>query len=244
MLGEFRLKFNNAAKIQRQLVKPQEAKIQNISIIVADNHPSFREGLCRLLTDDSDLKIVGQAGDGEEAVQLSRDFKPDVAILDISMPRLNGIEATRLIKQHDPKTAVLIVSAFSYQTYVLSSLRAGAAGYLTKDTPTRELLAAVHLAHAGDSVIDRSLANSMIRHLMFSKDGKTGQTELYPREIEVLKLVSKGMRNKEIGKELNISERTVQAHLSNIFGKLGVDSRTGAIIQALKQGLLDICDLS
>jgi two-component system, NarL family, response regulator LiaR len=243
MLEEFRLKFDNAAEIQRSLVKPQEAKIPNISIIVADNHPSFREGLCRLLTDDTDLKIVGQAGDGEEAVQLSRDFKPDVAILDISMPRLNGIEATRLIKKHDPKTAVLIVSAFSYQTYVLSSLRAGAAGYLTKDTPIRELLAAVHLAHAGDSVLDRSLANSMIRH-MLSKDGKTGQTELYPREIEVLKLVSKGMRNKEIGKELSISERTVQAHLSNIFGKLGVDSRTGAIIQALKQGLLDICDLS
>jgi two-component system, NarL family, response regulator LiaR len=196
------------------------------------------------LADEKDLEVVGQASDGEEVVRLSQDLKPDVAILDISMPKLNGIEATKLIKEHDPKTAVLIVSAFSYQTYVMASLRAGAAGYLTKDTPTCELLSAVRLAYAGDGVIDRSTANNLIRNLIANKDGNKKHLKLYPREIEVLKLTARGMRNKEIGKELNISERTVQAHLSNIFAKLEVDSRTEAFLQALKQGVLDMCDLS
>jgi two-component system, NarL family, response regulator LiaR len=195
------------------------------------------------LADENDLKVVGQASDGEEVVRLSQDLKPDVAILDVSMPKLNGIEATKLIKEHDPRTAVLIVSAFNYQTYVLASLRAGAAGYLTKDTPTCELLSAVRLAYAGDGVIDRSLANNLIRQLIANKDGNKKHLELYPREIEVLKLTSRGMRNKEIGKSLNISERTVQAHLSNIFAKLEVDSRTEAVLQSLKQGVLDMCDL-
>lgn len=196
------------------------------------------------MADENDLAVVGQASDGEEVVRLSQDLKPDVAILDVSMPKLNGIEATKLIKEHDPQTAVLIVSAFNYQTYVLASLRAGAAGYLTKDTPMCELLSAVRLAYAGDGVIDRSLANQLIRHLISNKDDKKRNLELYPREIEVLKLTSRGMRNKEIGKALNISERTVQAHLSNIFAKLEVDSRTEAVLQALKQGVLDMCDLS
>ena len=138
----------------------------------------------------------------------------------------------------------MIVSAFNYQTYILASLRAGAAGYLTKDTPIRELVAAVRLAYAGDGIIDRSAANDIIRHLIGNKDSKKWNLELYPREIEVLKLASKGMRNKEIGKELSISERTVQTHLANIFRKLEVDSRTEAVLQALKQGWLDICDLS
>ncbi len=160
------------------------------------------------------------------------------------MPKLSGIEATKRIKETSPNTAVLIVSAFNYQTYILASLRAGAAGYLTKDTPIRELVTAVRLAYAGDGIIDRSAANNIIRHLIADKDGKKGNLDLYPREIEVLKLAAKGMRNKEIAKELNISERTVQAHLSNIFNKLEVDSRTEAVLQALKEGWLDICDLS
>ena len=217
--------------------------MEKIRVVVADNHPAFREGLCRLLADEKELEVVGQAGDGEEIVALSQELKPDVAIVDVAMPKLSGIEATKRIKETSPNTAVLIVSAFNYQTYVLASLRAGAAGYLTKDTPIRELVTAVRLAFAGDGIIDRSAANNIIRHLI-AGNGKKGNLDLYPREIEVLKLTAKGMRNKEIAKELNISERTVQAHLSNIFNKLEVDSRTEAVLQALKEGWLDICDLT
>jgi two-component system, NarL family, response regulator LiaR len=218
--------------------------MEKIRVVIADNHPAFREGLCRLLSDEKELEVVGQAGDGEEIVNLSKDLKPDVAIVDVAMPKLSGIEATKRIKETSPNTAVLIVSAFNYQTYILASLRAGAAGYLTKDTPIRELVTAVRLAYAGDGIIDRSAANNIIRHLIADKDGKKDSLDLYPREIEVLKLTAKGMRNKEIAKELNISERTVQAHLSNIFNKLEVDSRTEAVLQALKEGWLDICDLT
>jgi len=218
--------------------------MEKIRVVIADNHPAFREGLCRLLSDEKELEVVGQAGDGEEIITLSKNLKPDVAIVDVAMPKLSGIEATKRIKETSPNTAVLIVSAFNYQTYILASLRAGAAGYLTKDTPIRELVTAVRLAYAGDGIIDRSAANNIIRHLIADKNSKKGNLDLYPREIEVLKLTAKGMRNKEIAKELNISERTVQAHLSNIFSKLEVDSRTEAVLQALKEGWLDICDLS
>jgi two-component system, NarL family, response regulator LiaR len=218
--------------------------MEKIRVVIADNHPAFREGLCRLLADEKELEVVGQAGDGEEIITLSKNLKPDVAIVDVAMPKLSGIEATKRIKETSPNTAVLIVSAFNYQTYILASLRAGAAGYLTKDTPIRELVTAVRLAYAGDGIIDRSAANNIIRHLIADKNAKKGNLDLYPREIEVLKLTAKGMRNKEIAKELNISERTVQAHLSNIFSKLEVDSRTEAVLQALKEGWLDICDLS
>jgi len=218
--------------------------MEKIRVIIADNHPAFREGLCRLLSDEKEIEVVGQAGDGEEVVNLARELKPDVAIVDVAMPKMSGIEATKRIKESSPETAVLIVSAFNYQTYILASLRAGAAGYLTKDTPIRELVTAVRLAHAGDGIIDRSAANNIIRHLISDKNGKKGNLDLYPREIEVLKLTARGMRNKEIARELNLSERTVQAHLSNIFSKLEVDSRTEAVLQALKEGWLDICDLS
>jgi two-component system, NarL family, response regulator LiaR len=218
--------------------------MEKIRVVIADNHPAFREGLCRLLADEKELEVVGQAGDGEEIVNLSKDLQPDVAIVDVAMPKLSGIEATKRIKENSPNTAVLIVSAFNYQTYILASLRAGAAGYLTKDTPIRELVTAVRLAYAGDGIIDRTAANNIIRHFIADKDGNKGNLDLYPREIEVLKAAAKGMRNKEIAKELNISERTVQAHLSNIFNKLEVDSRTEAVLQALKEGWLDICDLS
>jgi two-component system, NarL family, response regulator LiaR len=218
--------------------------MEKIRVVVADNHPAFREGLCRLLADEKELEVVGQAGDGEEIITLSKNLQPDVAIVDVAMPKLSGIEATKRIKETSPNTAVLIVSAFNYQSYILASLRAGAAGYLTKDTPIRELVNAIRLAYAGDGIIDRSAANNIIRHLIAGKNAKKGNLDLYPREIEVLKLTAKGMRNKEIAKELNISERTVQAHLSNIFSKLEVGSRTEAVLQALKEGWLDICDLS
>jgi two-component system, NarL family, response regulator LiaR len=218
--------------------------LEKIRVIIADDHPAFREGLCRLLADEDELEVVGQAADGEEAVSLTKELKPDVAIIDVTMPRLNGIEAARRIKTESPDTAVLIVSAFNYQNYILASLRAGAAGYLTKDTPIRELVDAVRVAHAGEGIIDRTEAEKVIRHIIEDKDRKKGNLDLFPRELEVLKLTAKGLRNKEIARELSISERTVQSHLSNIFSKLDVDSRTEAVLQALKEGWLDISDLT
>ncbi len=218
--------------------------MDKIRVIIADNHPAFREGLLRLLSDEDGLEIIGQAADGEEVVKLTKELKPDVAIIDVAMSRLSGIEATKIIRAESPDTAVLIISAFNYQKDVLASLRAGAAGYLTKDTPIRELAAAVRSAHAGNGIIDREAASKIIRRVIADKDRKKGNLDLFPRELEVLKLTAKGLRNKEIARELKISERTVQAHLSNIFSKLDVDSRTEAVLQGLKEGWLDISDLT
>jgi DNA-binding NarL/FixJ family response regulator len=214
-----------------------------IKVLIADSHPAFREGLCRLLAEEVGLEVVGQASDGEEAVQLINQLKPDVAIIDVTIPKLNGIEATKRIKIESPDTEVLILSAYNHQNYILASLRAGAAGYLSKDTSIRELAEAVRLAHSGEGVVDRDSAIRLIRHIKEDQNRKKANLGIFPRELEVLKLTAKGLRNKEIARDLNISERTVQAHLSNIFSKLDVDSRTEAVLQALKEGYLDINDL-
>jgi two-component system, NarL family, response regulator LiaR len=216
--------------------------VQKISVVVADNQPAFREGLCRLLMESKDIEVIGQAEDGEEIVKLTERLKPDVAIIDSVLRKLNGMEATRQIRICSPKTAILVLSDSSYQNFILSCLRAGAAGYLFRDTPIKDLVAAIRLVHAGEGIIERSAANKIIRQ--YKKEDKRGSLSLHPREIEVLKLAAKGLRNKEMAKELNLSERTVQSHLSNIFNKLEVDSRTEAVLQGLKEGLLSMKDLS
>ncbi len=218
--------------------------MDKIRVILADKQPTFKESLCRLLRDEDGLDIIGQAADGEEAVRLTNELKPDVAIIDFTMPKLSGIEATKRIKVESPETAVLMVSAFKYQKYILASLRAGAAGYLTKDTPIRELATAVRLAHAGDHIIDRASAHKIIREIGEDKRREKNNLDLYPRELEVLKLTAKGLRNKEIASDLKISVRTVQAHLSNIFSKLDVDSRTEAVLQGLKEGWIERRDFT
>jgi two-component system, NarL family, response regulator LiaR len=218
--------------------------MEKITVAIADNQPAFREGLCRLLMDNKDIEVIGQAGDGEEIVELTGRLKPDIAIIDSILRKLNGMEATKQIRQNSPGTAVIVLSDSNYQNFILSCLRAGAAGYLFKDTPIKDLVAAIRLAHAGEGIIERSAAIEIIRRFKDPKDGKNGNLNLHPREVEVLKLAAKGLRNKEMAKELNISERTVQAHLSNIFNKLDVGSRTEAVLQGLKEGLLDMSDLS
>jgi DNA-binding NarL/FixJ family response regulator len=173
---------------------------------------------------------------------LSARLKPDVAVIDIALPKINAIDATKQLKIVSPETAVLVVSSFDSQTFALSSLRAGAAGFLTKDTPTQDLIKAIRLIHAGDGIIERSAGETIARNFSADRESRQG-LDLYPRELEVLKLTAKGLRNKEIARDLTISERTVQAHLSNIFSKLEVASRTEAVLKALKSGWLDINDL-
>lgn len=218
--------------------------MDKIRVVIADNHPAFREGLSRLLAEEDGLDIIGQAADGEEAVRMISELLPDVAIIDVTISKLNGIEATKSIKTASPDTAVLIISSLSHQKYTLESLRAGAAGYLTKDIPIRELATAVRLAHSGEGIIDQGAASKIIRRIAEDKERKKCNLDLFPRELEVLKLTAQGLRNKEIARNLNISERTVQAHLSNIFSKLDVDSRTEAVLKALKEGWLEMGDLN
>ena len=218
--------------------------MEKIRVLIADDHPAFREGLCQLIEHEEDLECVAKPADGEEAVRLAIELLPDVAIIDIAMPGLNGIEAARQIKAARPAIAILMVSAFGYESYVLASLRAGAAGYLLKNTPLRELTNAIRSVHASEAVFDLKAASKILSRLADDKGEKRGGLEeLQPRELEVLRLAGKGMSNKEIAGELVLSERTVQTHLVNIFRKLGVGSRTEAVLHALREGWLTLDDL-
>ena len=215
-----------------------------IRILVADDHPIFQDGLCQLLEGETDLEVVAKAADGEEAVSLSKELMPDVVVLDVAMPKLDGIEAAKQIKAACPDTAILILSAYGYESYILTSLKTGIAGYLLKGTAPREIINAVHSVHAGEVVYDLKTAGKVLQQLAANKDNGSISFEiLHEREVEVLKLAAKGLTNREIAEGIFISERTVQTHMINIFRKLKVGSRTEAVLYALKKGWLNLNDI-
>lgn len=218
--------------------------MDKIRLLIADDHPTFQEGLSRILEDEGDFECVAKAADGIEAVRLAEKLRPDVVIIDVSMPNLNGIEATKQIRVVCPTAAVLIISAFDYEAYIIAALQAGARGYLLKNTRLRELISAIRLVHKGESVLDVKATEKIVRHLR-TGDGtrKTGSGFLCSRELEVLRLAAKGLSNKEIAGKLIISERTVQTHLLNLFKKLNVNSRTQAALYALREGWITSEDL-
>lgn len=219
--------------------------MKKTKILIADDHPVFRDGIRKLFDEQDDLEVVGQANTGDEAISLARELKPDLVIMDIMMPKLNGIEATRQIKDDLPGTTILLLSGYSYESYVLAALRAGAAGFLSKGARSSELLEAVKSVRLGEPVLDPSLAYKILRRLVAAgdPDARPALEELHDRELEVLKLAAKGMTNREIAEKLFISDRTVQTHFANIFRKLNVGSRTEAVLRALKEGWLSPDDL-
>jgi DNA-binding NarL/FixJ family response regulator len=216
--------------------------MEKITVMVVDDHPTFREGLASLLREEADIDVVGTLEDGLQALEIARSQKPEIVVMDISMPGLNGIEAAKQIREISPDTAILMLSAFNYPTYVMTSLKAGAAGYLTKDTPLDKIVSAIRMIHSGGSVFDLKVAGKILNRMASGK--LETSPELHPRELQILDLAAQGKVNKEIGNQLSISERTVQTHLVNIFRKLGVNSRTEAIIRALKEGWLVLEDLT
>jgi DNA-binding NarL/FixJ family response regulator len=218
--------------------------MSKIKILLAEDHAVVRQGTRELLERESDLEVVAEAGDGEEAVQLAARHQPDVAIMDIAMPKLNGIEATRQIKASHPATAVLVLTAYDNDQYVFAVLEAGAAGYLLKDVHAEELIKAVRAVYAGESVLHPVIARKVINHFapITAKREESAQEPLTEREMQVLKLAARSMTNQEIAHELALSVRTVQSHLSNIFGKMQVGSRTEAVLQGLKKGWLTLED--
>ena len=217
-----------------------------IKILIADDHAVVREGTRQILEQDQRLEVVAEAGDGEEAIRLATNLKPDVAIIDIAMPNIDGIEATRQIKALCPDTTVLILTAYDDDQFIFSLLEAGAAGYLLKSVRGRELIDAVRSVHAGESVLHPAIARKVLNRFVPSS-GKPIEEEsldvLSQREMEVLKLAARGLSNQDIAEELCLSMRTVQGHLGHIFNKLQVSSRTEAVIRALKEGWVTLDDV-
>lgn len=213
--------------------------MEKIRVLLAEDHVVVREGTRELIRKEQDMEVVGEAGDGEEAIDLATKLQPDVVIMDISMPRVNGIEATKRIKELYPATAVLILTAYDNEQYIFALLDAGAAGYLLKNVRRSELIDAVRAVYAGESVLHPVVTRKVLERFKGAK-GRTadegGRDILSEREMEVLRLASKGISNKDIAAELVVSARTVQAHLGNIFNKLGVGSRTEAVLHALRRG--------
>jgi NarL family two-component system response regulator LiaR len=220
--------------------------LENITILLADDHVLVRQGTRELLEREDDMKVVGEAGDGEEAVALTAELHPHVVIMDIAMPKLNGIEATRRVKEILPDSAVLILSAYDDDQYVFAVLEAGAAGYLLKDVPAHELVDAIRAVHAGESILHPTIARKVLNRFASSRRQSAIATEsdqLSEREMEVLKLAASGKTNMEIANKLTLSVRTVQGHLSNIFSKMHVGSRTEAVILALRMGWFTLEDI-
>ena len=215
-------------------------------ILIADDHAMLREGMRNLLSQEKDFELAGEAANGEEAVRLAKELKPDIVIMDIVMPKLNGLEATKQIKQLSPATSVLILTAYSDIRYIVELLEAGASGYLLKDAPGKEVVKAIRAVRAGESVLDPEVTRKLVQRvagLSRSQEERATGGQLTAREMEILRWAARGLSNKEISEKLFISLRTVKAHMTNIFNKLGCSSRTDAIIKGLKQGYISLDDM-
>ena len=220
--------------------------MSKITVLLAEDHAVVREGLQELIGREADLEVVGEAENGMQAVEMAAALRPDVVLMDIDMPVLNGIEATRQIKSRHPATAVLVLSAYDDDQYVFAVLDAGAAGYLLKNVRGAQLVEAIHSVHSGESVLHPVVARKVVTRFLSARSGQSDSSEieaLTERELETLRLAACGMSNREIADKLVLSGRTVQSHLANIFDKLSVGSRTEAVVHALKQGWFTLEDL-
>jgi DNA-binding NarL/FixJ family response regulator len=208
-----------------------------IRVVLADDHAVVRAGIRQFLEQDEDIQVVAEANDGEMAKTLIAEHQPDVAVLDIQMPKATGIEVTQWVRENQIEVGLLILTAYDDAPYVMAVLQAGANGYVLKTAAPREIIRAVRDVHAGNSALEASILNKMMTQISKVKDTPLIE-ELTKREMEVLALVGRGYINKAIGVQLGISDRTVQGHLAHIFSKLQASSRTEAVMRAVSLGWL------
>lgn len=210
---------------------------QPIRVFLADDHAVVREGLVALIETETDMEVVGTGEDGDEAVRRVRRLKPDVILLDLHMPRKDGLEAIVEIKEAMPDARILVLTSFGDDEYVFTAIKSGALGYLLKDTSPVELIRAIRSVYEGKSALHPDIALKVIRELNKPTDRPPTKDPLTEREVDVLKLVARGLSNEEVAEILVVSERTVRTHVSNILGKLHLANRTQATLYALREGI-------
>jgi two-component system, NarL family, response regulator LiaR len=209
-----------------------------IRVLIADDHAVVREGLRVFLALQDDVEVVGEAADGEEAVQAVARLEPDVALVDLVMPRVDGIEAIGRIRVQRPQTRVIVLTSFVDEDKMLPAVRAGAVGYLLKDVQPQDLVSAIRTVHGGGTLLHPTVVEELVREVSRDDEAPTSNP-LTAREREVLALIARGRANKAIAFELGVAEKTVKTHVSNILGKLGLTDRTQAALYAVREGLVD-----
>lgn len=220
--------------------------VHKIRVLIVDDHQVVREGLASVLQNKSDIDVVGMAENGREAVKKARELTPDVVLMDISMPHMGGVEATRQIKKENPQIGVVVLTMYADDEYIFELVKAGAGGYLLKDADSTQIAKAIRTISKGESMIHPAIASKILSGFSQMAGGnvKRGpypvRHNLSDREITVLKLASEGKTNKEIANDLDLSEKTVKNHFRNIFHKLDVSDRTEAVMHALREGYIEI----
>ena len=214
--------------------------MKEIDVLITDDHPVVREGLRALIGAQPDMRVVGEAFDGLDALGKVKALQPDVVLLDLSMPRMGGIEAIPEILRESPNARILVITTFADDDKIVGAIRRGALGYLLKDASPLELLEAIRQVRSGNAPLPPAIARKLVAELSQQRNASSGEEPLSERESEVLVLVAKGLSNREIAERLTVSERTVHAHVSHILDKLGLQSRVQAALYALRKGLTDL----
>ncbi|NIV13351.1 MAG: response regulator [Aliifodinibius sp.] len=214
-----------------------------IRLLITDDHPVVRKGQRALLTTKENIEVVGEATNGKEAVEKVKELNPDVILMDLVMPEMDGVEAIKHIIGEFPEAKILVMTSFATDEKVFPAIKAGALGYLLKDSSPDELITAIHQVYHGEPSLHPKIARKVLQEISNPQAKKTSEDPLTGRELEVLKSIAKGMSNQEIGAELSISETTVRTHVSRILSKLHLASRTQAALYALKEGFADLGDV-
>ena len=215
---------------------------KTIRVLIADDHAIVRKGIRALLATERDIEVVGEANDGAEAIAQAKALRPDVILMDLVMPKLDGIEATRQITSSQMRVRILVLTSFAADDKVFPAIKAGALGYLLKDTGPDDLVQAIHQVYQGQPTLEPSIARKVLNELAHPPKEPLTMDPLTERELDVLRQVAQGKSNKEIAGQLVIAEMTVRAHVSNILGKLHLASRTQAALYALREGLASLYD--
>jgi NarL family two-component system response regulator LiaR len=213
---------------------------QEIRILIVDDHDIVREGQRALIESEPGMELVGEAKDGIEAVDLASRLQPDVILMDLHMPKKDGIEATTEIKCENPESRILVLTSFNDDEKVYAAIKAGAMGFLLKDSSPQKILKAIRKVYQGETSIGPRIAQKLMREIQRTSDSPPTEEPLTIREMEVIKLIAEGLSNQEIAERLVISERTVRTHVTNILGKLHLANRTQAALYALREGLADL----